>query len=129
MSPPAKSAAPEENGNGTLRSLLLQVLNEAGIIQQQTNAILDEHGRASASRLELHNKVGQLVTEVALLQQTVNRIAPMVDAHERAQQRSSGERTQRALSSKTVWALVTIAAGVFAYVADMLTRLWMGGKH
>ena len=104
------------------QSLQLQALEqlaglsrEVSIVQGQNNIIIKEQERASAGRSAIYEKLNKIDT----LATTVERIAPLVDAHEKQRNQAIGAMW----TAKILWA--TLAGSVGAG-ATMLIG-WLSG--
>lgn len=80
-----------------LTSLVLQALNELsilqrdiGLLQGQAATIRENQVHAASDSRAIHQTVTVVATDFAVLKQTVERIAPLVDEHERKHQRGLG---------------------------------------
>lgn len=104
------------------QSLQLQALEqlaglsrEVSIVQGQNNIIIKEQERAAAGRAVMHEKLNK----IDALTQTVERIAPLVDAHEKQRNQAIGAMW----FGKTLWA---VFAGAIGAGATMLIG-WLSG--
>lgn len=99
------------------QSLLLQALEQLsgvdqrlGVLQGQANEIIREQQRAADGRRELYAKVNR----IDAIEATVDRIAPLVDAHEKQKNRADGAlslgRTVLAMSSGAFGAAIALLA-------------------
>lgn len=92
------------------QSLLLQALDQLGglsrevsIVQGQNNIIIQEQERAAAGRAVMHEKLNKIDG----LSQIVDRIAPLVDAHEKQYNQAIGA----IWLGRTLWVVVSGAVG------------------
>lgn len=105
----------------TLQLEILQQVSALGIalgnLQGQANIIIKEQERAAAGRAAMHEKLNRIDT----LTQTVERIAPLVDAHEKKHNQATGVM----LLAKTLWA---VCAGAIGAVGTLLLQWFTGGR-
>jgi hypothetical protein len=106
------------------QSLLLQALEQLsglerqiGNLQGQANIIIAEQEHAAEGRRVIYEKLNKLDTLAA----TVERIAPLVDDHERKHNRQTGAMTL----GKTLWAA---AAGALGAAITFLFHWLTGGR-
>jgi enterochelin esterase-like enzyme len=97
------------------QSLQLQALEqlaglsrEVSIVQGQNNIIIKEQERAAAGRAVMHDKLNK----IDALSQVVERIAPLVDAHEKTAQQAIGAL----VIGRVLWGLLAGAAGAAATI-------------
>lgn len=103
-------------------SLLLQVTEQLSALSQQignlegqSNIIISEQHHAAVGRKETHDRLRGLEQSTAHNTSAVERITPLVDAHEKTYQRGIGA----AWLWRVVWGLVAGSAGaVFALLAS-----------
>jgi chromosome segregation ATPase len=110
------------------QSLLLQALEQLAGLQSQVATvdsqnvlILKQHERADESRREMHVEIGELKRDIATIKHALERVVPMVDAHEKAANQAHGA----ALAMRILW---TTCAGALGAAATWLIT-WLSGIH
>lgn len=108
------------------QSLQLQALEqlaglsrEVSIVQGQNNIIIQEQARAATGRAAMYEKLNKLDT----LAQTVERIAPLVDAHEKQHNQALGAMW----AGRAIWGISAGAIG--AAVTLLINKLGFGPPH
>lgn len=106
------------------QSLLLEMMQQVsalsgqiGVVQGQNNLIIAEQKHAAEGRQVIYAKLSRIDT----IEQTVVRIAPLVDKHEKTHNETTGALTL----GKTLWAA---GAGAFGAGATFLVQWVTGGK-
>lgn len=101
------------------QSLQLQALEqlaglsrEVSIVQGQNNIIIKEQERAAAGRAVMHEKLNKIDTLAA----TVERIAPLVDAHEKQHNQAIGAMWL----GRTLW--IIVSGGVGAAITILFNK-------
>ena len=105
------------------QSLQLQALEqlaglsrEVSIVQGQNNIIIQEQARAATGRAAMYEKLNKIDTLAA----TVERIAPLVDAHEKQHNQAIGAMW----FGRALWGICAGAVG--AGITMLLNRLGFG---
>lgn len=108
-------------------SLLLQVVEQGadlsrqmGVLAGQNNIIIAEQTRAATGRKETHDRLRAVEAKVDEATRVLDRVAPLVDAHEQLHQRSLGA----IWFGRFLWAVL---AGIAGYVAGII-GIKFGGR-
>jgi hypothetical protein len=110
--------------NDLLLQLIEQVTavdKQVAVVQAQAVLIINEQQRAAEGRKETHERLRKVEQSLGTVGNTVERIAPLVDSHERTHQRGMGA----IWAARGFWGAVAGGTGAAAtYLLQSLT-----GKH
>lgn len=102
---------------GPHMTLLLDIHQKLGEHGAQLNLILLEQANAQQARARTYERLDKIERETASIKASIDRIAPLVDDHEKTRQRRIGGETRQTLIIGAVMTLLTFLAGIWAKLA------------
>lgn len=96
----------------------IELLSRLGELNAQNMMILDALGRADTSRLAMHNEVRRISEQVALLEQIVQRHAPIIERLNNDHQQGQGQRMLWNVLGRIAYPLTALAGGILGFIMN-----------
>lgn len=112
---------PEVLTRRSIDTILLDLVQDVGVVLTQNSAILNEQGEARISRRLMHEKLEKVQGDVRELQDVVREMSPIVKQHEKDWQKI---RLGQAFVA-FIWSVVVLGMGFgSSYIWDYFKRHW-----